>query len=79
MSSQEFQDTGVVKTWNTEEGWGIVVPDHGDLTIWVHYKHIVAKPNAYRSLTPGQRVHCHYEIPGQDGYPARAVEVTKLS
>ncbi|WP_405097961.1 hypothetical protein [Micromonospora sp. NBC_01412] len=78
MSDQGFQDTGVVKTWHPEEGWGTVVLDHLDLTVWVHYRHIVAGPNQYRSLAPGQRVRCHYEVPGQDGYPARAVEVTTL-
>ena len=78
MSDQGLQDTGVVRIWHNEEGWGTVALDHVDLTAWVHFSAIVAGPTEYRSLTPGQRVRCHYEIPGQDGYPARAVEVTAL-
>ncbi|MEV4843649.1 cold shock domain-containing protein [Micromonospora matsumotoense] len=78
MSDQGLQDTGVVKTWHLEEGWGSVALDHVDLTVWVHYSHIVAGPNEYRSLEAGQRVRCHYEVPGQDGYPARAIDVATL-
>ncbi|PSK66038.1 hypothetical protein B0E53_02018 [Micromonospora sp. MH33] len=78
VSDQGLQDTGVVKTWRREEGWGTVALDHVDMTVWVHYRHIVAGPTEYRSLAPGQRVRCRYEIPGQDGYPARAIEVTAL-
>ncbi|MFG1952392.1 cold-shock protein [Micromonospora sp. NPDC048830] len=78
MSDQGLQDTGVVKTWHNEEGWGTVALDHVGLTVWVHYRHIVAGPTEYRSLAQGQRVRCHYEVPGQDGYPARAVEVIAL-
>ncbi|MFG2047860.1 cold-shock protein [Micromonospora sp. NPDC048935] len=78
MSDQGPQDTGVVKTWNRDEGWGTVALDHVGLTVWVHFSHIVAGPTEYRSLEPGQRVRCHYEIPGQDGYPARAVKITTL-
>ncbi|CCH18447.1 cold-shock protein [Micromonospora lupini] len=78
MSDQGLQDTGVVKIWHLEEGWGTIALDHTDLTVWVHFSHIVAGPTEYRSLTPGQRVRCHYEVPGQDGYPARAVEVATL-
>lgn len=78
MSDQGLQDTGVVKTWHLEEGWGTVALDHVDLTVLVHYSHIVAGPNEYRSLEAGQQVRCHYEVPGQDGYPARAIDVTSL-
>ncbi|MEU2612617.1 cold shock domain-containing protein [Micromonospora sp. NPDC007271] len=79
MNRQDCRDTGVVTTWNLEEGWGTIALNHADLTAWVHYSAIVAGPTEYRSLTPGQQVRCQYETPGQDGYPARAVEVTKLS
>lgn len=68
-SRQDFRDTGTVSTWNADEGWGTITPDHADLTVWVHFSAIVAEPTAYRGLTPGQRVRCHYEVPGQDGYP----------
>ncbi|WP_320068355.1 cold-shock protein [Micromonospora sp. RTGN7] len=64
----------MVKTWNSEEGWGTVALDHVELTVWVHYSHIAAE--GHRSLAPGQQVQCHHEVPGQDGYPARAVEVS---
>ncbi|RKN41553.1 cold shock domain-containing protein [Micromonospora endolithica] len=65
----------MVATWHEEEGWGTVVLDRADLTVWVHFSAVVAAPGEYRSLAPGQRVRCRYEVPGQDGYPARATEV----
>ncbi|MFI7435792.1 cold-shock protein [Micromonospora haikouensis] len=79
MSRQEFQGTGVVESWNTDEGWGTVALDDAGMTAWVHFSAIIAGPSEYRSLAPGQLVRCRCEVPGQDGYPARAVEVTKLS
>ncbi len=66
----------MVQSWNDEEGWGTVALDHVGLTVWAHYSHIAAE--GYRSLAPGQQVQCRYDVPGQDGYPARAVEVTAL-
>jgi cold shock CspA family protein len=78
MSDQDLQDTGAVTAWHNEEGWGTVALDHSELTAWAHYSAIVAGPTQYRSLTPGQRVRCHYEVPGQDGYPARATKITPL-
>ncbi|TYB95256.1 cold shock domain-containing protein [Micromonospora sp. WP24] len=79
VTGQSSQDTGVVSTWNAEEGWGALTLDHVDLTVWAHYSAIVAGPADYRSLTPGEQARCRYELPGQDGYLALAVKITKLS
>ncbi|MEU7960681.1 hypothetical protein [Micromonospora humida] len=75
VCDQGLQDSGVVETWHPDEGWGTIALDHTELIVWVHFSHIVAGLTEYRSLTPGQRVRCRYEVPGQDGYPARAVDV----
>lgn len=62
---------GVVQAWNHKEGWGVLVPDGTSLEVWALWAMIAAK--GYWEPRPGQRVRFGYEIPGQDGYPARAL------
>ncbi|GAA2393722.1 cold shock domain-containing protein [Dactylosporangium salmoneum] len=66
---------GVVLRWEDDEGWGVIALDDGGLQLWTHYSAVEAPPGTYRSLRAGQRVRCRYEVPGQDGYPGRAVSV----
>ncbi|WP_051366088.1 hypothetical protein [Hamadaea tsunoensis] len=62
-----------MQSWNTNEGWGVIVLDAGQVASWTHFSVVVAEPGAFRELTAGQRVECEYEVPGQDGYPARTL------
>ncbi|WP_433073747.1 cold-shock protein [Dactylosporangium sp. CA-052675] len=66
---------GVVRQWDADAGWGVVVLDRVGLLVWTHYSAVVAEPGTYRSLEPGRRVRCWFETPGQDGYAARALRV----
>jgi CspA family cold shock protein len=42
---------------------------------WTHFSDIAQPGGGYRSLRVGQRVEVEHELPGQDGYPYRAVRV----
>jgi len=64
---------GVVQSWNPNEGWGVILLDADNLLSWTHFSAVAAGPNTFRELTAGQRVECDYEVPGQDGYPARTL------
>jgi cold shock CspA family protein len=68
---------GRATRWDAEAGWGVVTIDDSGLAVWTHFSAVAGAPGKYRSLTPGQPVHCWYETPGQDGYPARALRVEK--
>ncbi|TXS40426.1 hypothetical protein EAO75_36280 [Streptomyces sp. uw30] len=46
--------TGVVKWWNPEKGFGFLVPDNGGPDIFVHYSMI--QMDGFRTLEEGQRV-----------------------
>jgi cold shock CspA family protein len=47
--------TGTVAFWRDEKGYGRIVGDDGE-EFFVHLSGISAEPDAYRSLTAGQRV-----------------------
>jgi CspA family cold shock protein len=62
-----------VKTWNDEEGWGVLVSPEVRGEIWAHFSAIDGP--GYRGLEPGQTVTCDVEDLGgavQDGYRFRA-------
>ncbi|MBM0277367.1 cold shock domain-containing protein [Micromonospora sp. STR1s_6] len=69
------EESAVVIVWNADEGWGVARLDIAKLDVWIHFSAIDAPANSYRSLTPGQRVLCRYEMATQDGYTARAAWV----
>ena len=57
-------DTGVVKWFNADKGFGFITPDDGGKDLFVHHSGI--KTNGYASLDEGQRVE--FEIgQGQKG------------
>ncbi|WTW04849.1 cold-shock protein [Streptomyces sp. NBC_00024] len=46
--------TGFVKWWNPEKGYGFLVPDNGGPDVFVHYS--VIQLDGFRTLEDGQRV-----------------------
>jgi CspA family cold shock protein len=65
--------TATVKSWNDEEGWGVLVSSEVNGDIWAHFSSI--EGDGYRELVPGQKVTCGVQDLGepiQDGYRFRA-------
>lgn len=66
----ELVQTGTVKFFNNEKGYGFIVPDDGGADVFVHYSNIEGA--GFRTLTEGQKVE--FEIgPGRKGDEARNV------
>ena len=66
---------GVVKTFDADEGWGVIVAPEVPGGCFVHFSNI--EINGYRELHAGQHVRFTYEDPGflQDGCRFRALKV----
>ncbi|QHD87944.1 cold shock domain-containing protein [Gordonia sp. JH63] len=62
--------TGTVRSWNDEEGWGVLDSDATPGGAWAFYSEIVG--TGFRDLVPGQTVEFQYERASQDGYDYRA-------
>lgn len=62
--------TGTVRSWNGEEGWGVLDSDATPGGAWAFYSEIVG--TGFRDLVPGQTVEFQYERVSQDGYDYRA-------
>jgi CspA family cold shock protein len=65
--------TGTVRTFNADEGWGVLDAPDTPGGCWVHFSAIVAA--GYRSLTAGDHVRFHAERGEQDGFAYRATKV----
>jgi cold shock protein len=64
-------NTGIVKFFNSEKGFGFISRDGAD-DVFVHYSNI--QGNGYRSLDEGQRVE--FDVaPGRKGEEAQNVRV----
>jgi len=63
-------DTGTVKWFNEQKGFGFIVPDNGENDLFVHYSNIDAE--GMRSLEEGQKVE--YEV----GQGRKGPEATKV-
>lgn len=57
-------NTGKVKFWNDEKGFGFIIPDSGEGDLFVHYSDINMKGR--RTLEPDQQVTFEVEH-GQRG------------
>lgn len=64
--------TGTVKWFNDQKGFGFITPDGGGKDIFVHHSAIVM--NGFRTLAEGERVR--YEIEQGDKGP-QAGKVTR--
>jgi CspA family cold shock protein len=71
--------TGVVVSWNEEEGWGTLRSESARSDVFAHFSNL--DMDGYPVLQPGQKVEFlleHYPC-GQDGYVYRAEEVHVIS
>lgn len=64
---------GTVRTWNGEEGWGVVDSADTPGGCWTHFSAVAVA--GLRELSPGQRVEMEWENGDQDGYRFRARRV----
>ncbi|MEU9256633.1 cold-shock protein [Streptomyces sp. NPDC048270] len=65
-------ETGAVKWFNSEKGFGFIARDSGGDDVFAHYSNIEAQ--GFRSLEEGQRVEFNV-VPGQKGPQAEAIRV----
>ena len=61
---------GTVKWFNSDKGYGFIVPDDGTPDVFVH--HSAIKADGYRSLQDNQRIE-FTAIPGTKGPQAQDV------
>ncbi|GAA0618405.1 cold shock domain-containing protein [Kribbella sandramycini] len=66
-------DDAVVRSWQTDEGWGVLDCPSTPGGCWAHFSAIDAE--GFRSLTVGDRVRLQWEHGDQDGYAFRAVRI----
>jgi CspA family cold shock protein len=64
--------SGVVSTWNDDEGWGVLASQRTPGGCWCHFSALAME--GFRTLSPGTSVEFLYEVAEQDGYNFRAVE-----
>jgi len=66
-------NTGTVKWFNAEKGFGFISNDNGQGDVFVHFSAIVG--DGYRSLEEGQKVTFETETDPKDTNKLRAVNV----
>ena len=66
-------EPGIVREWNSAEGWGVIDSQNTPGGCWVHQSHIDLE--GFRELHAGQEVVLTFDDRGQDGYPFRALRV----
>jgi CspA family cold shock protein len=64
---------GSVRTFNADEGWGVIDGPDVPGGCWVHFSAIAM--DGYRELARGQHVSFRAEAASQDGFDYRAVKV----
>ena len=62
-----------VRTWSADEGWGVLDSEATPGGCWTHFSALDLDGD--RRLSPGDEVRLVAELPGQDGWPWRAVRV----
>jgi cold shock protein len=68
-----MRSSGSVRTYDADEGWGVVDGPDVPGGCWVHFSAVAA--TGYRELAAGQRVSFRAEPADQDGFAYRAVKV----
>ena len=66
-------NSGTVKWFNSEKGYGFISNDNGGDDVFVHFSAIVS--NGFKSLTEGQKVTYDVEKDPKDSRKLRAVDV----
>ncbi|GAA1452060.1 cold-shock protein [Nocardiopsis tropica] len=66
------RQTGTVKWFSEEKGYGFVTPDSGDPDLFVHFRAI--ESSGFKSLNDGQKVSFE-AVQGQKGMQADKVRV----
>lgn len=67
MSNQQDQQTGTVKWFNPDKGFGFITPDAGGEDLFAHFSEI--KSDGFKTLAEAQRVL--FEVkPGKKGMQA---------
>jgi cold shock protein len=69
----DVADSGVVREFHPDEGWGVMDGPAVPGGCWVHFSAIAM--NGYRELAAGQHVWFRAETAEQDGLRFRAVKV----
>ncbi|RZS86740.1 cold-shock protein [Pigmentiphaga kullae] len=66
-------ETGIVKWFNSEKGFGFIMPDNGGKDLFAHFSEI--QGDGYKSLQENQRVSF---IAGQGPKGPQATKITPL-
>jgi cold shock protein len=66
-------EPGIVREWNSMEGWGVIDSQNTPGGCWAHHSHLDME--GFRELHAGQEVELTFEDRGQDGCPFRAIRV----
>lgn len=69
-------NTGKVKWFNAEKGYGFITNDDGGADIFVHYSAIVA--DGFKALAEGDKVSFDLESDPKDSRKQKAVNVKKI-
>jgi len=69
-------NTGTVKWFNSEKGFGFISNDEGGDDVFVHFSAIVAQ--GYKTLNESQKVSFDTEVDPKNSSKLRAVNVTPL-
>ena len=69
-------NTGTVKWFNAEKGFGFISNDNGGDDVFVHFSSIVA--DGYKTLNEGQKVSFDTEADPRNSGKFRAVNVCAL-
>lgn len=70
-------NTGTVKWFNAEKGFGFITNDDGSDDVFVHFSAI--QSDGYKSLDEGDKVTFETEQDPKDSSKLRAVNVTKTA
>lgn len=67
-------NTGIVKLFKDEKGYGFITDDKTNKDVFVHFSAI--NGDGFKSLKPGQKVSYAIEQDPKDASKSRAVDVT---